>query len=343
MMAVPFQLQRQLDRLRRARGQFGGLAHRCLVQAVVARGRQLQLDGLLDGRRVPQLGGIARLRRRGPDVSNLVGLEIDLDRGSFQRDGEHVDAAGKAGRVTAVINWIGKAAVDANFLGQLELQVFLVTEGGRPVGLERNRDQVQITLGAVGQLGGQRLDLGRRSKERHPAAEVDRMAGVRAIELGGDNGRGVRFPRESRQQMEFAIVPVANAELDAGRVGAHGAAPARGVASHGVEDPFEQTAAEPGRVEIDMVAPFRVRRRQRELHAGNFDGRRQTFPLQRLPLKLPGIDITGERDGLETRFFRRQLAKTQRSQPHVVEKAQTEMACGVERRARPSRSSRSSR
>ena len=98
------------------------------------------------------------------------------------------------------------------------------------------------------------------------------------------------------------------------------------------KSPFEQAAAEPGRVEIDMVAPFPVRRRQYELHAGNLDGRRQPFPLQRLPLKLPGIDVTGERDGLETRFFRRQFAETQRSQPHVVEKAQTEMARGVERR-----------
>src|SRR5712691_3441213 len=104
----------------------------------------------------------------------------------------------------AVINRIGKGAVNAHCFGQLELQVLLIAEGRRPVRFERNRDEMEVTLGPAEELKRQAplatLALWGRGVggEGIPkcwdlAGEVDGVAGVVAEKLGRHDRYRVLF------------------------------------------------------------------------------------------------------------------------------------------------------
>ena len=72
-------------------------------------------------------------------MSDSIGLKIHFNRRSFEGDAKNMNTAGQAGAVTAVVNRIGEASMDADFLGQLKLQVVLVAEGSSAIWIKRNR------------------------------------------------------------------------------------------------------------------------------------------------------------------------------------------------------------
>src|SRR5437763_1078589 len=71
VVAVALELDWQLDGFACTRGQRDRLLRRGLFRAVVARGGELQFDGLRRLRGVLQLDGVTRLGRCGPDVTHL--------------------------------------------------------------------------------------------------------------------------------------------------------------------------------------------------------------------------------------------------------------------------------
>src|SRR5262249_16743560 len=152
-------------------------------------------------------------------MGNLVGLEIDFDERSLQRNAVDVNAAGEPGPVHAVIGRIGKSAVNAHLLRQLKLQVGLVAERSRSVWFERDRDEVKVALGAAGELEGKPpLGMKRLCKSRDLAGEVDGVAGAVPIELGDNNGCRVRLPAVRCQQVQPGVLSVGNAELNTRRI-----------------------------------------------------------------------------------------------------------------------------
>jgi len=92
-------------------------------------------------------------------VGDLIGLEIDLDRRPSSVDPNHVNAARQPGPVQAVVGRIGKGAIDAHFLGQLEFQIWQIAEGRRAIRLQRNGDDVKVASGAAASCTGSPLLL----------------------------------------------------------------------------------------------------------------------------------------------------------------------------------------